>query len=67
MKEIKLQTTVIDGQEWILLNMLDKVITVRAVSINHKGRVQEPNGHRVEECKCEGSVKCKPRSYFINI
>ncbi len=66
MNEITLSTTIIEGEEWILLKHLDKVITVRADSIEHKGRIQEKRGHRVDECRCEGSVKCKPRCYRIN-
>lgn len=68
MGECKLPTTVIDGKEWILLNHIDKIITVRACSIekNNK-RVSEPSGHRFDECKAEGSVKCRPRPYKINL
>ncbi len=66
MGECKIPTTIIDGKEWILLNHIDKIMTVRADSIEkNKNRVPDPSGHRMDECKAEGSVKCRPRTYKI--
>jgi len=58
---ISIPTTTIDGKEWFLLKSVDEVFIFRAVSIEFKGRVAEKSGHRVDEARAKGSVKCRPR------
>lgn len=67
-QSIQLPVISVDGETWILLSRVDKKIVFRADSIDkNKNRVPDPSGHRMDEAVAEGSVKCRPKRFLINV
>ena len=57
----------IQGEKWLILEKaVGKKAIIRATSIHLKGRVDDPSGHRMQQAKAEGSVKCTGRSFDIS-
>ena len=53
----------IDGEWWIRLD--HRSISLRAVGIDPKQRVQEQSGHHFDQVHAEGSIKFKSRDFWI--
>lgn len=64
--DIKVPTTKIDGETWLILHsVLGKKVVFRAADIRNKGQVKDPSDHRVFEAHAEGGVKCRSKQYDI--
>ncbi|UCF08785.1 MAG: hypothetical protein JSW28_03585 [Thermoplasmata archaeon] len=65
-KTIQIPLIDVEGELWMYLGSISKVYTIRATSISKKKRVVDPSGHRMDQIKAEGSVKCKTREWDIS-
>lgn len=58
----------VDGEKWIILSSLAKKFIVRAASIDNPRREStKGNQHRAAVTVAEGSVICRPKSWFLNL
>ncbi len=61
---IQLPLINIGGKKFILLSKLTDSWHFRAYSMSTVQRVKEPSGHRMNEIRGTGSVKCSPKKTF---
>jgi len=64
MNNVSIPIQDINGEKWVIIGHIGSKIVFRADSIDKRNkRVQDPNGHRMDEAVAEGSIKCKPRKW----